>query len=96
MSGSHLPIVGQFNALERCADMVATYLEQHPGCSNLDLNDLSKLLLGALAREQRGEMAAAMILAALIAVRDAPDAVRGDRRTISESRQPALVGTTES
>jgi hypothetical protein len=91
MSGSALPIIGQFSALERCADAVATFVEQHPNLSNLELHALSRLLLGALVRETRPEIAAAMILAALLAVRDAPDALRGDDRTITDSRQTGRV-----
>lgn len=88
MSATAIPIIGQFSALERCADVVATFVEQHPTLSNLDLNELSKLLLGALVREPSAEMAAAMILTALIAVRDAPHAFRNDARTMTECRQP--------
>jgi hypothetical protein len=87
MSATALPIIGQFSALERCSDAVATFAEQHPHLSNLELHELSRLLLGALVREARPDVAAAMILCALIAVRDAPTAVRGDSRTISETKQ---------
>jgi hypothetical protein len=89
LSASALPIIGQFSALERCSDAVATFVEQHPTLSNLELNDLSRLLLGALVRESRPETAAAMILCALLAVRDAPDAIRNDPRTITESKSGA-------
>lgn len=82
-------IIGELSALERCSDAVATYVEQHPALDNLALHELSKLLLGALVQEARAECASAMILAALIAVRDAPNALRGDTATISDHRKEA-------
>lgn len=88
MSATALPIVGRFSALERCSDAVATFVEQYPTLSNMELHELSRLLLGALVRETQPDMASAMILSVLIAVRDAADAVRGDTRTITESRLP--------
>lgn len=72
------------NPIERASDQIATFLKAFPQLANGDLNQLSKMVLAHLAQQPRGDVAAAIILAALIAVRDAPDAVRGDQQLPSE------------
>lgn len=72
------------NPLERCCDMIADYVEKHPALSNADLNQMSKALLAQIVKTPQADICAAMILSALVAVRDAPDALRGDQQLPSE------------
>lgn len=64
--------------LPAVCDAIAGYVDTHPTLSNIELHLLAQNVFALAVNAQTPELATAMVLSALIAVRDAPDAVRGD------------------
>lgn len=84
-------LIPTLDPLYVASEAIADFVERHPSLTNLELTTLSRQVFAFAVRTPSSDVASAIVQLALIAVRDAPEAMRGDTTLPSEGRAEQRV-----